>query len=367
MSKSSPYKKRDPKSSIWYIHWTENRVGKRISTRTTIETEADRFLANWILTEHIEMKNAADVALADVWSVYYKGHVLNNVANIYNADLAWKQLNPFFGSVAVSQLSQMKIDSYVSERTSGRRGRKVKPQTVTKELTYLLAAITYCARKNVGFLPPECKPEFDLPPQGEPQDRWLRTEEIQRLLDAAVSLRGKGTRLNRGERFIWLALETAGRKEALLDLTWDRVDFEAGIISLEVPGRRRTKKRRADVPISDALMPVLRRAYDERVSDLVLDNKAAIWATIQFIAIRAGFSDQKVKTGCKPKATGISPHVLRHTAATHMARRGVPLWIIAQILGNTVAVVEKTYAKYQPEDLRDAINQISNGKLEAAA
>ncbi len=88
---------------------------------------------------------------------------------------------------------------------------------------------------------------------------------------------------------------------------------------------------------------------------------------MQHIAIEAGLAPkQTIRRGAKPTATGISPHVLRHTAATHMARRGVSLYIVAKVLGNSVAVVERTYAKYSPGDLRKAVDMISNGSLEAA-
>jgi integrase len=172
--------------------------------------------------------------------------------------------------------------------------------------------------------------------------------------------------MTRAERFLWIALETAARKQAILDLTWDRVDFETNTIHFDVPGRARTKKRRAAVSISSALRPVLERAYKERIGDLVLDNKAAVWKSIQVAAIKAGFSDQPIVRGAKPRATGISPHVLRHTAATHMARRGVPLWKIAQVLGNTLAMVEKVYAKWTPDDPAGTVDMISGGVLEAA-
>ena len=77
--------------------------------------------------------------------------------------------------------------------------------------------------------------------------------------------------------------------------------------------------------MSRTLRKVLERAYEERQGDLVMDNKAEVWATIQSIAITAGFEGRRGRNGTKPTATGISPHVLRHTAATHMARNGVPL------------------------------------------
>ncbi|MCP8894348.1 tyrosine-type recombinase/integrase [Shinella daejeonensis] len=192
------------------------------------------------------------------------------------------------------------------------------------------------------------------------------------MLNAAGECR-RGPRLSRVKRFLWLALETAGHKSAILELSWDRVDFETNVIELNVPGRKLTKKRRAVVPISKSLRPILLRAYEERLNKkshdgLVCSNLGAIWAPIQHVVIRSGLPGKraKVPAGTKPKSTGISPHVLRHTAATHMARRGVPLWIIAKVLGNTLAMVEKVYAKHCPDDLRQAVDQISAGALEAA-
>jgi hypothetical protein len=49
-----------------------------------------------------------------------------------------------------------------------------------------------------------------------------------------------------------------------------------------------------------------------------------------------------------------------------MARRGVPLWTIAKVLANTLAMVERVYAKHAPDDLRDAVGMISGGALVAA-
>lgn len=368
MSGSTPYLKRAA-SGTYYVHWTEKRIGKRVSTRTQNLAEAKAFLGQWLLMEHEAPKDVLGVGLTlgDVWTVYREKHVKRKVAGIENADMAWRQMEGHFGAQPVSFLSQTSVDEYVDLRTAGKLGRKVKPQTVAKELSYLIAAVRFCARDNVRVLDPSFVRRIELPEPGEPRDRWLRPDEIQKLLDAAARLR-RGPRLSRGERFIWLALETAGRAQALLDLTWDRVDFETNVIHLDVPGRKKTKKGRATVPISKALRPVLERAHDERINGLVLDSGARVWSTIQLIAIEAGFGGArpKILRSEKPKSTGISPHVLRHTAATHMARRGVPLFIIAKILGNSARMVERVYAKHAPDDLRDAINLISKGELEAA-
>ncbi len=123
------------------------------------------------------------------------------------------------------------------------------------------------------------------------------------------------------------------------------------MIHYDVPGRIKTKKRRASVPISKALRPVLERALAERTGPYVLDNTAEIWKAIAGIAEAA-------------RVEGVSPHVLRHTAATHMSRRGVPLWIVANVLGNRLNMVEKVYAKHCPQAMADAVEHISGGVLE---
>lgn len=370
MSKSTPYLKRAD-NGVWYVHWTENRIGKRLSSGTKDEIAARTFLAQVIVANgEVATKGLAArtaMTLADVWKVYDEKHVRVKLASQDTAIQVWRQLEPHFGAMPASGLTQDAVDGYLTKRTSGKLGRKVKPQTVLKELAYMMAAVKFCADERRGVIPPDYARKLTLPDPGAARTRWLRTEEIQKLMEAAARMR-RGKRMTRGERYLWLALETAGRKQALLDLEWDRVDFETNTIQLDVPGRRKTKKRRPAVPISDALRPVLQRMHKERINDLVLDNKAPVWATIQLIAIEAGLGNGAVKVphSQKPKSTGISPHVFRHTAATHMVRRGVPLYQVAAILGNSVQMVANVYGHHAKDDLRNAVNTISGGALKPA-
>jgi integrase len=359
-----PYIDIEP-NGIWYVYWSQGRRSKRQSLGVTSKDKAAERFAEWIqqdVRNKSEGGGVVEYTIAELWSVYDTKHVQTDAvmpAGRATIGYAWKNLEPHFGPLPYADFCQTKVDEYVARRSAA-------PATVRREIATLVAALNFCAGKRGGkLIPPLDKDDIDLPPDSPPRDRWLTMEEVQRLLDAAA--KGRNGRLSRVERFLWLALFTAARKEALLDLTWDRVDFETNTIHLNVPGRRLTKKRRADVTIATQLRPVLERAYKERTGKFVLDHQADdMWASIQYVAIRAGFSDQKVARGASPKATGISPHVLRHTAATHMARRGVPLWKIANILGNTLAMVEKVYAKWVPENPAGTVDLISGGVLEAA-
>jgi integrase len=372
MAKSVPYLRKSA-TGIWYVHWTEDRVGKRVSTRTASLDAAKVFLAQWLLMESQPSDDVgAQLTIIDIWSVYFEKHVKRK-AGVAAAEFAWKNLEPHFGALTVAQVTQDAIDRYVAKRTAGRIGRPSKPQTCRRELAYLVACVHFAASPKQKLIPAALVPVFgekgvELPADGAPRERVLTDAEIAALHGAAARLARDSARLTRLQRFLWLALETAGREAALLDLTWDRVDFDTNVIHLAVPGRRATKKRRASVPISTALRPILLRAYEERIGDRVLDAPSKMWASVQTCVVAAGLvpAREPVKTSEKPKRTGVSPNTFRHTAATNMARRGVPLWKVAKILGNTLVMVERVYAKHTPEDLREAVEHLSPRVLEAA-
>lgn len=358
---------RQADNGYWYIHWTEGRRSRRESTRTKELSKAKAYLAQFLLIEQ-QAPTAADQVFtaSDLWRIYREKHG-PKVANPAALDYSWKNLSVHFGDLALAEINQDVVDAYERKRTAGKIGRRAQASSVGLELRHLKACFGWCADPSRKIITKAEIPHFHTPAGNAPKDRWLKTEEIQRLIAAAAEMRKDKSRLSRAERFLWLALETAGRKTALYELTWDRVDFETGVIHLNVPGRQQTKKKRADVPISKALRPVLERAYQERTGNYVLDHKADLWRSIQRISVRAGLAPANyVNRAGAALRTGISPHTLRHTAATHMARRGVPLWKIAKILGNSLHMVEKVYAKHCPDDLREAVDMISGGVLEVA-
>ncbi|MDF3154785.1 tyrosine-type recombinase/integrase [Mesorhizobium sp. XAP10] len=305
---------------------------------------------------------------ADAWAIYTARHTAVYTAHPETQDYNWKNLGQKFGNVPVGKVDQNLVDEYVAARTCGAIGKPSTAATMRRELALLLAAIRFCANRKRRLIPPEDVPAFDLPPASMPRERWLRDYELKAFFATAAKHRtrssqfGDTPRLSRVERFAYIALESGARKQAILDLSWDRVDFKIGVIYFDVPGRRRTKKRRAAVPISSLLRRVLLRAFRERISNLVLDNGGGVWAPIQHIAMKAGLfigTPVAVPAGTKPPATGIGPHTFRHTCATNMVRNGVSLWKVAKILGNSVLMIERVYGHHTAADLLDAVEKIS--------
>lgn len=241
---------------------------------------------------------------------------------------AWAALKPTFGNLRIDQITPELCARY--RKTRHQQG--ASDGTVIKELSFLRAAARKTAQGHLA--------RFEMPPQPPPVDRWLTKDEMSQLLAEMVD--------QHLHLFTTLALTTAGRSGALLDLTWDRVDFVRRQIALGE--QQEGRKRRAVVPINDTAMAALRAAYDVRASEHVIE-----WGGKKVGSIKKGFREAAKRAGLE----GVTPHVLRHTAATWMAQAGVPMIEIARFLGHSnPQITYRIYAKHTPDYLRTAASAV---------
>jgi len=320
------YECRRHTNGVFYIHWTEDRRSRRVSTRQKDVAAAQAFLDQWLTLE--AEGPASGLTNDDLYMAKYP-NASDRIAS------AWKHLGTWFGDLTPADLTVQHEQRYIAKR----RASGAAPATVRAEVAIFRAVLNHAVKQRI--IPADAVPAFGpLPPDSPPRDRWLRDNEVERLFAAAE-----------GNRRLWLflniALEAPARRTAIQDLRWEQIDWETGVIHFLPDGAVQTKKRKPSVPMSTRLRGVLETAYAERGSDpYVIGAGGRVNEGLRRIAAKAGLE-------------GVTPHVLRHTAATRMARRGVPLWLIAKVLGNTVEQVERTYAKWQPDMARDAVEMIS--------
>lgn len=115
-----------------------------------------------------------------------------------------------------------------------RREQGIRDNTIRRELAVLSAALHWADRHTPAVV--------EMPPQPPPKSRHLTREEYRALREAAK-------KVPHMHLFVVLAYSTAGRAGAILDLTWDRVDFGRGQIRLGMGEKRR--KGPATVPMTD--------------------------------------------------------------------------------------------------------------------
>lgn len=253
-----------------------------------------------------------------------------------------KAILPHFGALRPDQITTEHCRAYASKR----RKAGIKDGSIWTELGHLRTALQW-AQKTRRI---EHAPFIERPQKPAPKERYLTRREIDRLLAAPCEPHIKLAML--------LMLSTAGRVSAILELTWDRVDMERGLINLRT-SENTTRKGRAVVPMNSGLRAALQEAREAALSDHVVE-----WAGKPVKSIRKGI----VSVAERAEVPNVSPHVFRHTSAVHMAEAGVPMSEISQYLGHSNAsITERVYARYSPDHLRKAADVVDFTRIRAAS
>lgn len=300
---------------VFCAYWT-NDAGKprRTSMGTPIRELAERRLADFTAK-----RTGTVVTVGDAFEKY-----LNDKGN-ERARFAWKRLAPTFSHLRPDQVNREICRAYIVQRQQA----GILDGTIIKELSALRAALKRHDKNTLA--------SFEMPPEPPPKSRHLTRVQYR-------ALRAAAGRIPHLHMFVVLAYTTAGRASAVLDLTWDRVDFERGQIQLG-QGDKRTKGR-ATVPMTDGMRQVLVDAKRASVSNYVVE-----YAGRRVISVKRAFAAAAERAGV-PWCT---PHVLRHTAAVHMVESGVPIEQVGQYLGHTtLTVTYRVYARFTPGFLRNA-------------
>ena len=278
------------------------------------------------------------LTVSDLWAAYRKDRVGRRVDE-HMIDTG-KAILPKFGAMLPDQITTQDCRDYLADRRE--KGRK--DGTIRTELGHLRTCLTWAEKHRMI----EFAPHIERPALPAPRDRYLTRTEVDRLLaaDADPHIR----------LAILLMLTTAARIGAVLDLTWDRVDMARGQINLRTEGAG-PRKGRAIVPINATLRAALTFAREASLSEFVVE-----YGGKQVGSIKTGFR----ATCRRAKLTGVTPHVLRHTAAVHMVEAGIPIIEVAQFLGHSnPSVTFSTYGRFSPEHLRKAADVLEFGKLRA--
>lgn len=301
----------------WYVVWYEDGKRRRASLRTKDRDDAERALLD-------AQRAEIGPTVADMMAAYL-ADLDQRAAAPERARDAWKALAPHFGRLRPDHITRATCRAYTRRRTLDGR----KPGTINKELGVL--------RAGIRWADPHHKAQFEMPSPPDPRDRHLTKGEFNALLAACGA---PHVRL-----FCVIAIATGGRATAILDLTWNRVDLDRGIVRLKADDAAR-RKGRATVPLNDMALGELRRMRDFALSPYVIE-----WAGQHVTSIKKGVQRAAARAGL----SGVTPHVLRHTAAVWMAEAGVPMAEIAAFLGHADSrITERVYARFSPDHLRQA-------------
>jgi integrase len=227
----------------------------------------------------------------------------------------------------LSVITPKAIEEYKSQRL-----QHVKPATVNRELALLKHMFT----KAIDWAYVKENPAKGVKLLREPPGRvrYLTPDESSRLLDAcALHL----------QPIVLMGVHTGMRVQEILTLTWPQVDARKRIVTL---GKTKNHERRI-IPLNDLALEVL-RTLPRHVESLYV------------FCDQQGQRYQRIVKGFRQacKRAGISDfrfHDLRHTFASHLVMRGVPLRTVQELLGHKTGQMTLRYTHLSTPHLQEAV------------
>jgi len=267
--------------------------------------------------------------VGDAVEAYLKNK--SEIASIKRARVAWKAAAPFWSKIPIGRVDTTTATDYRQVRAH------CKAITVRNELAVIRAALNWSVKEKLC----QSAPFIQMPPLPASTVGHLSKVEFRKLLG--------GVGRPHIALFMKLAVATGARTNALLDLTWDRVNFTRGIITLNPIERVQTSKYRAVVKMNGQIAQTLTEAKEGAMSEYVIEHGRG-----KVGSIKRGFAAACERSGIKA-----TPHMLRHSAAVWMAEAGVPMTEVAQFLGHTDSrITERVYARFGPEFLARAADAL---------
>jgi integrase len=307
----------------YVVTWWEDGKRRRYRLDAQSRKEAEAAAIDVIRRETVKAETATVKVL---WDLYRQEKQGRRIADAMAFE--WKAIGPHFEHLRFDQVTIEHCRAY----TELRRAKGKHDGTIWTELGHLRTVFIWAHKRRVIAF----APAVERPPKPAPKDRWLNDAEIAKLLAADCAPHIKLA--------ILLMLGTAGRVSAILELTWDRVEFDTNTINLRT-SETGPRKGRAAVPMNAGLRAALSAAKGARLTDYVIE-----WAGEPVKRIKTGFNAAVRKAGL----VGVSPHVLRHTAAVHMVAAGRPMARVSQYLGHSnVQITEHAYGRFAPEHLQE--------------
>lgn len=238
------------------------------------------------------------------------------------------------------------------------------PVAGRRELEDLRAAINYHRKEGL------CSEIVGvwLPMRPDSRERWLTRSEAARLIWALWRYREiqKGVKTDKRcrrhvARFVLVGLYTGTRAAAICNAAirptpgTGYVDLDRGVFYRRTPGARDTKKKQPPARISARLLAHLRRWQRLGISrDFIVE-----WQHRPVKSVRKAFSHGVNDAGLKGRVT---PHTLRHTAATWLMQAGVDPWDASGLLGLSVETLLRVYGHHHPDFQAEAAEALSGAQ-----
>ena len=270
-----------------------------------------------------------------------------NTIEAYTRDL--RQFTVYLNGVGISGADQVNAKTIV-DYLKALQQMEMGPSSISRKLAAIKSFFHYVTRERLMRIDPSVTIDSPKLPQRLP--KVLSSAEITRLLEQPGSVAPPGLR---DRAMLELLYATGVRVSELVSLTLQDLNLEMGYIRCFGKGAKERivplggKARSVLSAYLDRGRPhIVKRAAEET---LFLNQKGhkmtrqGFWLIIRAAAKRAGIE----KT--------VTPHMLRHSFATHLLENGADLRAVQEMLGHADITTTQIYTHVTRSRLKEVYNK----------
>ena len=272
----------------------------------------------------------------------YEKRLSTNTLKAYQRDLLdFQDFLVNNTSSGIGQINTRQIRQFVLDGMS----KGWEPKTTNRKISAIKGMFAFLAEREVISTNPASAVQSVKVPHRLPS--YVQESELDVVMP---SLEGYDHWIDFQEALIFVLLyETGMRRAELIALTYDRLDQRA--LTLRVLGKRNKER----------IIPVRKEIMEACISLKSLRKQESVESSYVF-TLKNGKAlyPKKVYAAVNRALNAISsterksPHVLRHSIATHLLNRGVDIQTIQSLLGHASLASTQIYAHQSIEHLKSS-------------
>jgi integrase len=297
--------------------------------------------------QEAEAKEARDaVDLSQVWPKYYSVAQANKKPRtLMNEEQCFRLwIAPAIGSKPLRSIAPIHLEGI--KKAMSDAGRSA--QTIRHVLALIRQIINF-ARTNGLFSGDNVVSKVKMPKADAARLRFLTPGEADILLEA-LKFRSPNT-----HDLALLSLDAGARAGELFRLTWSDVDFAHGVLSFLDTKNGKTRQ----VPMTaDARAMLEGRKAKALKTTHVFPTEASgeaiqVSETYNRVVAELGLND-----GVTDRRHKVVFHTLRHSFASWLVQRGVPLITVGRLLGHSSLTMTERYSHLAPDYFKQAVDTL---------
>lgn len=338
------YLTKNSKSPFYQVIYEVNGKLSTKSTKQKLKSEALKFLSEF--EKNLQHRKAEKKILIKDFLREYETYISETKSKSYlrSVKLSFKQFIEFAGNVYLSEVNLRLVESFIQHT--------YKRAQYSAGLYYRTLKAGFSTALRWNYIKSNPFTKIKAPKTATKNPLFISESELQKILKIVLKPALKNMML--------ISYDSGLRLAEVVNLKWNNIDLQQKILKVSNSDNFLTKsKKDRVVPLTDRLYKLFLSLAPNVFT--ISNNSEYIFQTNNRVRFNEDYLSKSFKRAVRSTNLNesYSFHSLRHSFASNLVQRGVPLYIVSKLLGHQNIRTTEIYAHLQPKNLFEAVERLN--------